>query len=423
MSSESSSPAFGHAMRSYFGFDSDYINLNHGAFGAVPKPVVEAAHALTNRVESNPDYFMRLEYELLLDEGRARLAQLVGADVDECVLVPNVSNGINTVLRNFEWAEGDILVSASTTFDSIARAVENITGARPQVPHPGVSKFILDFPQSHATILASFREHLRAVKSQAPNNTIVALIDTIVSQPAILMPWKQMVKICKEEGVWSVIDGAHSLGQELNIGLSEADPDFWVGSCSKWMYTKRGCTLLYVPKRNQHIIKTTLPTAHSVLAASEDKPPTAFVMEFIYFGTVEAIPFLSIKAALDFRDSIGGEETINAYCHSLAKAGGRRLAEVMGTSMMVTDNEDELIANMVNVELPFPATIASTKAVFRVFQNRLLQDHKMYAGHFFHNGKWWTRACAQIYNEIGDFEKLGYALVAICNEIKEAEAR
>lgn len=42
------------------------------------------------------------------------------------------------------------------------------------------------------------------------------------------MPWKELVKICKEEGAWSVIDGAHSIGQEVDVNLKEADPDFWV---------------------------------------------------------------------------------------------------------------------------------------------------------------------------------------------------
>lgn len=58
-----------------------------------------------------------------------------------------------------------------------------------------------------------------------------------------------MVKICKEEEVWSVIDAAHSIGQETNLNLAEADPDFWVTNCHKWLYAKRGCGLLYVPMR------------------------------------------------------------------------------------------------------------------------------------------------------------------------------
>jgi hypothetical protein len=57
---------------------------------------------------------------------------------------------------------------------------------------------------------------------------MVAVIDSIVSAPGVYMPWREMVQICREEGVWSVVDGAHSIGQEVGIDLKKADPDFWV---------------------------------------------------------------------------------------------------------------------------------------------------------------------------------------------------
>jgi hercynylcysteine S-oxide lyase len=53
---------------------------------------------------------MRLTYPPLLIEARARVARLLGAHTDECVLVPNATHGINTVLRNIQWNEGDIMV-------------------------------------------------------------------------------------------------------------------------------------------------------------------------------------------------------------------------------------------------------------------------------------------------------------------------
>ena len=46
-------------------------------------------------------------------------------------------------------------------------------------------------------------------------NRFVAVIDSITSVPGVLMPWKERVKVCKEEGVWSMSDAAHSIGQEV----------------------------------------------------------------------------------------------------------------------------------------------------------------------------------------------------------------
>ena len=118
------------------------------------------------------------------------------------------------------------------------------------------------------------------------------MIDSISSTPGVHMPWKEMVRICREEGVWSVIDGAHSIGQELDINLSKANPDFWVSvgldicsysdpfrlltififqNCHKWLYVKRACAVLYVPKRNQHIIKSPIPTSYAYESPSSGK--------------------------------------------------------------------------------------------------------------------------------------------------------
>jgi len=83
----------------------------------MPNLVREAAEKLTTLVERNPDKFMRLTYLPLLIHVRERLASFIGAAADELVLVPNASHGINTVLKNFEWQQGDILIDgARSTF-------------------------------------------------------------------------------------------------------------------------------------------------------------------------------------------------------------------------------------------------------------------------------------------------------------------
>ena len=105
-------------------------------------------------------------------------------------------------------------------------------------PHPSVSEFKLNFPTTGASILQDFRVHvdvlsaeLQATQRKIGNGTqlkIVAIIDSITSLPGVYLPWKEMVAICRERGILTVVDAAHSVGQEPNINLSEAGPDFWV---------------------------------------------------------------------------------------------------------------------------------------------------------------------------------------------------
>lgn len=81
-----------------------------GAFGSLPAPVHRACTSLTDHIEANPDKFMLLEYRHLLVSVRERLAKLIGAETDECVLVQNASSAAASILHGFPWQEGDIIV-------------------------------------------------------------------------------------------------------------------------------------------------------------------------------------------------------------------------------------------------------------------------------------------------------------------------
>ena len=177
-------------------------------------------------------------------------------------------------------------------------------------------------------------------------------------------------------------------------------------NCHKWLSGKRSCAVLYVPERqgnlwthtlegkwifsdvlgiyfrNQHIIKTSIPTSDAYIPPVNRKTPTSnFVEQFEcksdflsgFFtlshmtiqGMVRLIgrlssqqrtvriflfslvclftPFLFL--ALEFRQWLGGEHKINDYCHNLAVEGGKKLADLWGTRLM--DPTGEFTLNMV----------------------------------------------------------------------------
>lgn len=190
---------------------------------------------------------------------------------------------------------------ATTTWRSTSRVLHYVSDIR---PYPMLSTFKLTFPTTHAAILEAFRAHIKALKNNmssvkeqpyATKAKIVAVIDAIVANPASYMPWKEMVAICREEGVMSLIDGAHALGQETGINLSEVRPDFWISvsffpsllprgdnsfirrtatsgstrAAGLLFYMSPSGTLfprfhgerVLTSCRNQHLIKTSIPTS------------------------------------------------------------------------------------------------------------------------------------------------------------------
>ncbi|KAJ7595517.1 pyridoxal phosphate-dependent transferase [Mycena floridula] len=398
-------PPFGHQVLKYFSLDPNVTYLGHGGFGATPLPVSATVTKITDYIEANPDRFFKLAFQSMLVSSRERIARFVNAgDMEEVVFVPNASHGLNTVMRNFQWTQDDFIVLCNVTYDGMVSAVQHISDLP---PHPQQARFDISFPTSHAEIIDRWRKFihdLRQSHRSLPKGTgpkIVALIDAFVANPAIWLPWKEMVNICKEEEVWSVVDAAHSLGHEIDIDLQASDPDFWISDCHKWLYAKRSSAVLYVPKRNQHIIKTTFPTSYAYTTTEDGEASSTFVSQFEWPAMTDIVAYLSIPAALDFREWLGGEDKINQYCRELAMKGGRRVAEILDTELL--DKDGEFTGNISNIALPIPGRILPNDDVHTFITQKLLIEHKISAFHYCYNAVWYVCANTQIYNEVDGF--------------------
>lgn len=102
--------------------------------------------------------------------------------------------------------------------------------------------------------------------------------------------------------------------------------------------------------------------------------------------------------ALDFRQWLGGEQKINEHCRSLALSGGKRLSQLLGTPLL--DPTGEFTLNMTNVELPLAPSIPYTENTVTFLLRNLLEGWRVSAAIFWHNGKWWVRVSAQVWNEV-----------------------
>ncbi|KZP01385.1 PLP-dependent transferase [Calocera viscosa TUFC12733] len=280
------------------------------------------------------------------------------------------------------------------------------------------------FPTTHSAFLAEFHSSLRSIPRH-PGQKVSVLIDAIASLPGVVLPWEEMVRVCREEGAWSVVDGAHQLGQ-VPLDLHGVDPDFWTANAHKWLLSKRASGVMYVPKRNQHLIQISLPISSGYVSPHDEHPAAVgaarFTKLFEYTGTIDYVPLLSIGPALDFLASLGGEVRINAYCHTLALQGGALVAEILGTSLL--DPTGEWTANMTNVLLPLSLPELGAKEahalVYRLAEE-LADERDVMVNVFGHGGRWWVRMCAQVWNEMSDFEKAGWALKDLCARLNAQE--
>ncbi|KAG8879897.1 hypothetical protein FRB97_001315 [Tulasnella sp. 331] len=358
-------PTFGHGMLRYFGFAEGYINLNNGSFGATPLPVTKYCDEINILSEARPDLFFRTTYKPMLREVRASVARLIGAETDECVMVPNATHGINTILRNFSWEEGDILVNFSTTYYAIKQSLHYF---RDTEPHVTVHDIPLVFPMSHAEILKMFREHMESLPDTYDQKVMV-LIDTLASNPGITFPWEEMVKICKEYKAWSL--------EPLSVAALCCMFHEGINTSYAPLFQRHGAT-------SRRLIKLLLKASSNVDT-----------------GTMDLAPYLSVKAALDFRESIGGEQAIQEYCNNLAVQGGKLMAEILGTG--TTELTEEFTGPMTNVRLPLPPfgdkTLTASVKDTEDIMTELTHEYNTFVAAFVHGGSWWIRASAQIWND------------------------
>lgn len=296
------------------------------------------------------------------------------------------------------------------------------------------------YPIEDEDLLDKFREAIKASRNSGKNPRLV-MFDTVSSLPGVRMPFESLTAICKEEGILSLIDGAHGVGH-LPLDLSVLDPDFFTSNAHKWFFVPRGCAVLYVPERNQPLIRSSLPTSHgfvpkSGVAFRNPLPPSSkseYVNNFEFVGTIDNTNYLVIPEAIEFREKVcGGEKAIMEYCSNLAKEGGQAVAKILGTSVM--DNSTETLTKdccLINVLLPLeinPSKIPGKNCIdpgnrmvaTEWMQEALIADFNTFLPIYFFQGNWWTRLSAQIYLELTDFEWAGAALKAICERAGKGE--
>ena len=221
--------AFGRQMRNeHFQFSSSFTPLNHGSFGAYPRLVRDAQDSYTKLAQERPDPFIVYDLPEFIDRSREAVTPLLGVHDNEVVFVPNATTGINTVLRNLKFEESDVVVHFSTIYDSCEKTLASVA----ELSRVTCNSIVLNYPIEDAEILRRFRERVTELRRQG-KNVKVAMFDTLLTFPGARVPWEDLVSICRELGILSLIDGAHGIGHIDLTHLGKVSPDFFVSNCHK----------------------------------------------------------------------------------------------------------------------------------------------------------------------------------------------
>src|SRR5947207_13638006 len=276
---------FGAAVKREFLLESGVAFLHHGSFGAAPRVVLEAAGRWRQRMEANPDLFLREILPGELREAAAELARFVRARPDDVVFVDNATAGVNAVLRALEFRARDEILATTHTYGAVRQAIRYVcdrTGAK-------LVEAQITLPVADAGILFS------AVADRLSERTRLAVLDHVSSPTGLIFPVAELAALAHARGARVLIDGAHAPGQ-LELDVPALGADWYVGNCHKWLFAPRGCGFLWSRAQTQTALHP--PTISHGYGSG-------FTAEVDWTGTRACSPGLAIDAALRVLQELG----------------------------------------------------------------------------------------------------------------------
>lgn len=376
------------SLKECFLLDPTVVFLNHGSYGATPRPVFEAYQNWQKRLELQPVLFLGRELPNLLHESRTALGNYLNADAGDLVYIPNATHGVNIVAHSLQLQSGDEILTTDHEYGACDYTWEFIcgkTGAR-YIHQP------IPLPVNSADeILETFW------KGVTPQTRVIYL-SWITSATALRLPVKEICKRAREVGILTIIDAAHAPGQ-IPVDLQDLKPDILFANAHKWMMNVKGSAFLYVQREVQHLIEP-LVVSWGYHPTPEFATGSRFIDILQWTGTKDPAAALTVPDAIQFMKDQNWE-AVRHECHQLLQQAIGRICELTQLPPMYPLNSD-LYAQMGIAPLP--------SCNLALLKSRLYDEYKIEVPLTEWQSRQFVRISIQGYNDQNDVDALLLAL-------------
>jgi len=370
--------------KSLFLLDPNIIHLNHGSFGACPKPIFDSLISWQKKLEFNPVKHLAFDMYDYLEESRESLSNYINCNKDDIVFFPNPSTALNTVIKSLDLKTDDEILTTNHEYGALDKTWNFIckkTGA----------KYI---KQNIILPLKSKNDFINIFIKGINKNTKVIFISHITSPTGLIFPVEEICKIARENNIFCIIDGAHVPGH-IDLDIKQLNPDIYTGACHKWMCAPKGTSFLYAKKEIQNYID---PLVISWGYDSDIPSHSKYLDYHQWQGTQDPSAYLTIPDVINFLNKNNWNE-VSKKCR-LINIEARELINKSLNKNPISDNQ--FIGQMSAIEIKCEDSIKVIK--------KLYEDFKIVVPIVKWEDKMLLRFSIQAYNSMEDIEKLIFAI-------------
>ena len=339
-------------MKSQFLLDPEITFLNHGSFGACPKPIFENYQYWQLELEKEPVQFIQKNSAQYLKTSKDALANYIGCSSDDFFYTTNPTVAVNTVLRSLNLEEGDEVLTTNHEYGAMDRTWSYFSK----------KKGIKYIRQNISLPILSKEQILNEFWSGYTSKTKIIFISHISSVTALVFPVKEICEKARELGLITIIDGAHVPGQ-LDLNIQELNPDFYTGALHKWMLAPKGVSFLYVKKTFQNSID---PLVVSWGYESESPSDSQFLDYHQHQGTRDISAFLTIPKAIEFLRVNNWEERA-ALCRKLIRDNYNKFCELLN-SKPICPVTSEFLVQMCSIPIQTTKPLELKETLFHKYK-------------------------------------------------------
>lgn len=378
-------------MKEQFLLNPETTFLNHGSFGACPKPIFENYQHWQLELEKEPVQFITKKLPALMKKSRVALADFVHCDADDVFFLPNPTTAINTIMRSLTLNPGDEILST-----------DNEYGAMDRTWNFYCKKSGAKYIRQHISMpIVSKEQMIEEFWKGYNSNTKVVFLNQISSATALIFPVKEICDKAQQLGLITIVDGAHVPGH-VDLDIAELNPDFYTGTLHKWMLAPKGSSFLYVKKEFQDQID---PLVVSWGYESEMPGQSQFLDYHEFQGTRDMAAFLSTSAAIQFLSENNWLQK-SEECKKLILNHYQFFCDLVETKPLCPVTS-EFLGQMCSIPINTYKPVELKELLFAKYKIEIPVTKL--------NGNFFLRISLNAYNSKADLDKLTHAI----KEIKE----